>query len=196
MTRDYKNAKARRDRRRQARRRSDQPGAPGWVWMLAGLVLGLCLAGIIYVKGLPPAGDSATAPGTVEKAASETSRQPAAPPPAKATKYDFYEMLPAFEVVIPEKELDVRRDRDQSPVREQGSYILQVGAFQAFADAERVKAKLALMGIESRVQKVSLDNQTWHRVRIGPVSDLDKLNALRVKLQNAGVDMLIIRSGP
>jgi cell division protein FtsN len=163
--------------------------------MLAGLLLGLCLAGIVYVRGLPPSEPAAVA-------ASKAETTP--PPPEKtakvtkpdATSYDFYEMLPAFEVVIPEKELDVRRDRDRAPVREQGQYILQVGAFQAFADAERVKAKLALMGIESRVQKVSLDNQTWHRVRIGPVSDLDELNALRVKLLNAGVEMLIIRSGP
>lgn len=195
MARDYKHAKAKDDRRRRSRRHSDRAATPGWVWMLAGLLLGLCLAGIVYVRGLPP-----SEPAKVTASKAETTP----PPPEKtakvtkpdATSYDFYEMLPAFEVVIPEKELDVRRDRDRAPVREQGQYILQVGAFQAFADAERVKAKLALMGIESRVQKVSLDNQTWHRVRIGPVSDLDELNALRVKLLNAGVEMLIIRSGP
>ncbi len=161
-------------------------------------MLGLCLAGIVYVKGLPPAGPTErTTAATPEAASGSEAKQPAKPDTeAPPTSFDFYEMLPAFEVVIPEKELDVRRDRESTPVRQQGSYILQVGAFQAFADAERVKAKLALMGVESRVQKVSLDNQTWHRVRIGPVTDLDELNALRAKLQRAGVDMLIIRSGP
>ena len=161
--------------------------------MLAGLVLGLCLAGIVYVKGLPSGKPPAVAAKTATTVPEKTD---GSAPAESSSKYDFYEMLPAFEIVIPEKELDVRRDRDRSPVRERGSYILQVGAFQAFADAERVKAKLALMGIESRVQKVSLDNQTWHRVRIGPVSNLGELNALRTKLLNAGVEMLIIRSGP
>ncbi len=195
MSRDYKHAKAHDDRRRRSRRSSDQAATPGWVWMLAGLLLGLCFAGIVYVRGLPPSEPAAVTTGKPAKTSGPPEKTPKATKP-DAPSYDFYEMLPAFEVVIPEKELDVRRDRDRAPVREKGQYILQVGAFQAFADAERVKAKLALMGIESRVQKVSLDNQTWHRVRIGPVSDLDELNALRVKLLNAGVEMLIIRSGP
>ena len=39
----------------------------------------------------------------------------------------------------------------------------------SFADADRVRAQLALLGVESKVQRVSIDNDTWHRVRIGPI---------------------------
>lgn len=195
MTRDYKDAKRPKDRRTRARRKSDQASTPGWVWMLAGLVLGLLLAGVAYYKGLgPELPAAARSPAAKDPATAESSTEP----PAAAEKgpgFDFYEMLPAFEVVIPEKELDVRRDRDRAPIRDEGSYILQVGAFQNHADADRVKAKLALMGVESRIQKVSIDRQTWHRVRIGPIRDLDELNAMRIKLLDAGVEMLIIRAG-
>lgn len=199
MRRDYKDTKKPRDRRRKARRHSDEPPTPGWVWMLAGLVLGLLLAGVAYYKGLAPAGPAASKPTQSKPVAAKTpaESEPAATGEQKQEKpgFDFYEMLPNFEVVIPERELDVRRDRERTPVREQGSYILQVGAFQNHADADRVQAKLALMGVESHIQKVSIDNQTWHRVRVGPIKDLDELNARRAQLLDAGVEMLIIRTG-
>lgn len=194
MTRDYKDARRPRDRRKKSRRKSDEPAAPGWVWMLAGLVLGLLLAGIVYYKDLAPVSQGPD--GEYHKIVESVPPEPKKTEPAeKKPGFDFYEMLPAFEVVIPEKELDVRRDRDRTPVRDAGSYILQVGAFQNLADADRVKAKLALLGVESRIQKVSIDKQTWHRVRIGPISDLDELNAMRARLLDEGVEMLIIRSG-
>ena len=55
--------------------------------------------------------------------------------------------------------------------------------------------KLALQGVESKVQKVSVDNDTWHRIRIGPISKLDELNRLRTILRKADVDVLVIRVG-
>ena len=55
--------------------------------------------------------------------------------------------------------------------------------------------KLALQGVESKVQKVTVDNDTWHRIRIGPISKLDELNRLRQILRKADVDVLVIRVG-
>ena len=63
------------------------------------------------------------------------------------------------------------------------------------AHADRVRAQLALQGVESKVQKVSVDNDTWHRIRIGPISKLDELNRLRTILRKADVDVLVIRVG-
>ena len=196
MTRDYKSAKRPKDRRKKSRRKTDEPATPGWVWMLAGLLLGLLLAGTVYYRELAPSGPRVgkQAEPQAQAAEPEAAQTEAAEPEPGKTSFDFYEMLPKFEVVIPEKELDVRRDSDRTPVRDEGSYILQVGAFQNHVDADRVKAKLALLGVESRIQKVSIDQQTWHRVRVGPINELDELNATRARLLDAGVEMLIIRS--
>jgi cell division protein FtsN len=73
--------------------------------------------------------------------------------------------------------------------------VLQAGSYKNFADADRIRAQLALQGIESKVQKVSVDNDTWHRIRIGPISNLDELNRLRDRLRKADVDVLVIRVG-
>jgi cell division protein FtsN len=89
----------------------------------------------------------------------------------------------------------VRPDLRAVPETRSGTYVLQAGSYKNFADADRVRAKLALQGIESKVQTVSVDNDTWMRVRIGPISDLDKLNKLRTLLRKADVDVLLIRVG-
>ena len=45
------------------------------------------------------------------------------------------------------------------------------------------------------MQKVSVDTETWHRVRIGPITNLDELNRLRARLREADINALVIRVG-
>ena len=55
-----------------------------------------------------------------------------------------------------------------------------------------MKANLALLGIESRLQRVSVDDNVFHRVRIGPISDLNVLNTVRRQLRDAEIDVMLI----
>ena len=113
-----------------------------------------------------------------------------------AEKYDFYQMLPNFEVVVPEKDRDVKRDLPAAAkIERPGVYVLQAGSYRNQADAERVQRQLALQGVQSKVQRVAVDADVWHRVRIGPISNLDQLNKVRKQLQAAEVDALVIRVG-
>jgi len=73
--------------------------------------------------------------------------------------------------------------------------VLQAGSYRNQADADRVRAQLSLQGIDAKVQRVAVDNDVWHRVRIGPISDLGELNRVRKQLQAADVDGLVIRVG-
>jgi cell division protein FtsN len=104
-------------------------------------------------------------------------------------------MLPNFEVVVPEKERDVKRDLPAAKIEKPGSYVLQAGSYRNEADANRVRAQLALQGVDAKVQRVAVDADVWHRVRIGPISNLDELNKVRKQLQAAEVDALVIRVG-
>jgi len=111
-------------------------------------------------------------------------------------KYDFYEMLPNFEVVVPEKDKDVKRDLPAAArIERPGVYVLQAGSYRNEADANRVRAQLALQGVEAKVQRVAVDSDVWHRVRIGPINNLDELNKVRKQLHAADVDALVIRVG-
>ena len=114
-----------------------------------------------------------------------------------AKNYDFYDMLPNFEVVVPEKDREVSRERDNTPakIERPGVYVLQAGSYRQQGEADRIRAQLKLQGIDSNVQRVAVDDDVWHRVRIGPITDLTELNRLRARLRAADLDALVIRVG-
>lgn len=74
-------------------------------------------------------------------------------------------------------------------------YYLQAGAFRETADAESMKAKLALMGFEATVSERQAETGTLHRVRIGPFGQLETMNRVRTKLSDNGVDVAVVRIG-
>ena len=156
-----------------------------------GLSIGLMAALAVYVvmQRATPAVETQPQPRAKDKA--DTATEPEEP----ATQYDFYDMLPKFEVVIPEKERDARRDTSSAPVEQPGAYVLQVGSYKNEAEAERVRGQLAKQGIEATVQRVAVDADVWHRVRIGPFRDLARLNATRKELRAAGIDIMMLRVG-
>jgi len=171
------------------RRRQRNGPFSGWTGLVVGLLAGLGVgigAYLLSREGEEPAPAPPPPP-----ASSRESEGPAEP----ETRYDFYEMLPNFEVVVPEKERDVKRDAPSTEVQKQGAYVLQVGSYKDFKEADRVRAQLALQGIESKVQRVSVDADTWHRVRVGPITDLRQLNNVRERLREAEMDVLVIRVG-
>lgn len=182
--------------RRKRRSRSRQPaaGAPGWVWMLFGLAIGLTVAFAIYVRDDGRVAQPAPAPQAASVVEDERERPPADAAPPKS-KYDFYDLLPNFEVIVPEEDLEARLVVPSETPTRAGTYELQTGSFNAFEDADRMRARLALLGIESRVQRVSIDARTYHRVRIGPHDDLARVNALLDRLDEAGIVAITIRTG-
>ncbi len=191
---------AQRKRRRSSRSRKKQE-YPGWLWMLFGLSLGLSVAFAVYVKDREPAELKPQAnaqPASMQDTMDDNGEAPvsndAAAAPAE-NRFTFYDMLPNFEVIIPEQEPDVAADVEPEAVVEPGLYVLQAGSFSAYADADRRRAELGLHGIESQIQRVTIDDKTYHRVRIGPTNDLDKLNMLRSRLRAAQIDVLRIRLG-
>lgn len=73
-------------------------------------------------------------------------------------------------------------------------FFLQVGAFQKAADADNLKAKLALTGLEASVQEVSVPEKgTMHRVRVGPFRDPEEMNRARTLLSQSGVQGTVIK---
>ena len=62
------------------------------------------------------------------------------------------------------------------------------------ADAENIKAKLALLGFEARVTERLSDSGTLYRVRVGPFGQIETMNRTREKLSDNGVDVAVVRS--
>jgi cell division protein FtsN len=73
-------------------------------------------------------------------------------------------------------------------------YYLQAGAYRETADAEAVRAKLALLGFEASVTDRTTDSGVLHRVRVGPFTQVETMNKVRSKLSENGVDVAVVRN--
>jgi len=185
-------------RKRRSTRTKKKDEYPGWAWGVWGLAIGLSVAAAIWVtdrRGQPIEAVAARDPASLGSALDNNGEAATAEAEPKKNRFDFYDMLPNFEVIIPEEDPEVTQDTEPKALEVPGTYVLQAGSFTAFADADRRRAQLALHGMESGIQKVSIDENTYHRVRIGPTRDLDLLNVQRSRLRAAEIDVLIIRLG-
>jgi cell division protein FtsN len=198
MSRDYKNS---------GTAAAGGRGSPMWVGILIGLLVGLCIAlGVaLYInKGANPFQQRQKgAEKSAEKVAEPQKEPPAAETPKSANsavekrskngevkpRFDFYKILPGTEEAVTDKEF-----KRPSPAAAKEVYFLQVAAFQSPADADNLKARLALAGIEAQIQTATLPNgQVWHRVRVGPFSNQDELNKSRASLKENKLEANLIK---
>ena len=192
MPRDYKHRATRRKKRKQV--------SP-WFGLLAGLLIGLFIAFLVYIKMLAPsaAPQQASLPinaplSEMQDADEEGESEPDRLPPPPKPRFDFYTILPEMEVVIPEQEITGKPEEGVRQVEDPGTYFLQAASFSTAAQADRFKAELALLGLETSIQKVTINNRdTYHRVRVGPYRDLNELNRVRRLLKKQGIESALIR---
>jgi len=190
MTRDYK---------KPERRTGSRGGGSSFlIGMLIGLVLGLGIAlGVAwYVNRMPSPfllRSTPAAKGEAEKGGPVTGKgepQTAKPSEAKP-RFDFYKILPGQEEPATEKQF---REATRSKPSEREAFYLQAGAFQNAPDADTLKARLALLGVEATIQTTTLpDKGVWHRVRAGPYTSIEELNRARETLKQNGVETTLIR---
>ena len=198
-------ARRRQTNYRRSTRKTRSAGIPAWFWLLGGILIGLGAAVALMLKGyLPelkqhmPSVDE-TPPGQTEAALVEEDAKRTEKP--KKPRYDFFTVLPEMEVVVPDQELSRKADTPEAPIDTVtgdtlDSYILQVGSFRNQADAEQMKARLALLGSVATVQTVTVNGQTWHRVRIGPFAGARKADEIRRMLADNQIDTLVMRANP
>ena len=164
-----------------------------WREFCVGLGAGLCVALVTYIadhRALESPSNERPVPRRVSAAAVDPVAADGVAP--AEGKYDFYQMLPKFEVVVPEKERGTRA-APAAPIDRPGVYFLQAGSYRDQSVADRIQAQLGKLGIEATVQRVAVDTDVWHRVRIGPIRDLAQLNRLRERLRQSDLDALVIR---
>ena len=177
--------------------------------MLAGILLGMVL-GLLIASGVEwylmerpnpyvshdqrpelsgtqpaPAGEPQAAPAGPATAANANT--PAAGDNGKP-RFEFYKVLTDNKQ---DGSLPVQQPATQSPAKAAASqsYVLQAGSFSNEVDADKLKARLALLGMEASVQTVTVpDKGIWHRVRLGPYRNADEMNKARAILKQNGVN--------
>ena len=118
-------------------------------------------------------------------------------------RFEFYKVLTDKQdtaVSAPAKPADKPQPAkpkiaDSKPAAADEPYFLQAGSFSNADDAEKLKAKLALLGIEASTQTATIpDKGVWHRVRMGPYKNADEMNQARSLLKQNGVDATPMRA--
>lgn len=72
-------------------------------------------------------------------------------------------------------------------------FLLQAGAFKSPDDADAMRARLALLGFDSKIFPREQDGTTLYRVRLGPYGNLDDVNRIRKTMAENGIDVQLIR---
>ena len=166
------------------------------VGLVIGLSLGLCAAGWIWISR-PAKTSPLLASAAVPAAAAAQAQKPIPLPPKQPSKYAFYEMLPSYEVVIPREDAaaSAKAGKPTTPeIAEPGQYLIQVGAYKTREEADRSRASLALLGVESKIEQVTIDqSETWFRVRIGPQGSLAKAQEILQRLDENGIKGMLVK---
>jgi cell division protein FtsN len=185
-----------------------------WRWML---ITALIISFVVFVTYLINLGSNQSLPKDSAQitAQQEIQKQPegvknhvsspveedvskqekkAEPTPA-VPQFDFYTILPEKEVIVPDYEINTRAREERVGQAKTASYIMQAGSFREFKDADNLRAKLALMGIESKVEKAKVGSVVWNRVKIGPYSQMTSVSTIRNRLREKGIDALVIEVG-
>jgi cell division protein FtsN len=173
-------------------------GATLLIGILIGLVMGLGIAlGVAWYINKMPSPFLAQPPATKSAPAKTTAPAPAkdAEPAAKTAegkpRFDFYKILPGTEEPATDQQV---KDAQKKPAAVKETFFLQAGAFQNAPDADSLKARLALLGIEATIQTATLpDKGVWHRVRVGPYTSVAELDRMRNTLKQNGVDTALIK---
>src|SRR6266849_3937485 len=184
------------DYKQRSPSRSDPPGT-FLIGFFFGFLLGLGAAAGIAIYFFKTPIPFADRPKAQEKA------PPAAqnlPEPAKAAKaddkprFDFYRILPGREEQVTERQLREAATKAGKAGATKDAYFLQAGSFQNPADADNLKARLALIGLEASVEPANLaEKGVWYRVRLGPYTRVDEINRVRQQLTQNGVDASLVR---
>ncbi len=186
ILRDYKKSSA-----------GGKSGNPMVTGMVIGVLVGLAiaLAVALYINSAPspwkqdqtaatPTGKATEKP----KAAPSQAEKPTEKPDDKKSRFTYYDILPGTEQPVTEQEIK------QAPQSDKDQYFLQAGSFQNESDANNLKAKLALMGVEATIQSANVpDKGVWHRVRVGPFNDIEDMNKSRTTLTQNGIQPSLIK---
>jgi cell division protein FtsN len=73
--------------------------------------------------------------------------------------------------------------------------MLQAGSFTQFSEADGLRARLALIGVEASIREVTVGNTVFHRVRVGPYRDYSDAARIQKILKHNRVESLLMKSG-
>lgn len=174
-----------------ASRPAKRGGSSIFTGVLIGLIVGaaLAVAVALWVSGGIPFKSAAPAHTPTKAAPAKPGVHATPVTPEPAPNFDFYKVLPGD---TPSELPPAPPAAAHAPV-----YYLQAGAFQNPAEADNLKAQLALLGVEAAIQTSELSSKgVYHRVRVGPFRSTDEANRTRALLKQNNIPATLVKESP
>lgn len=190
---------------------------PGWVWLACGLVIG---GFIMFLMNLEPGGGEIKRTTDTPKPKEQPKRSTSANDQPAKPKYDFYTLLPESEVILPPEapkpeppkpvtpEEAAKIDTARAEAALNGKvppppplvakapatqFFLQAGSFRKKSEAEKVRAQIILLGQDVRVENVTVREEDWYRVLVGPFANREQLGQAQKTLSASGYNNLLLQ---
>jgi cell division protein FtsN len=192
MGRDF----ARKGRHKVAR---NTESSSHWLWLLSGTLIGMIISAIALFKLFPVIYPKIAQLEPAPVMAEKTS-VPEQAVEKRVPQFDFYSLLPELEVVVPTAETPEAviaatpiTNETMNETTSETNYRIQLGSFRKYEDADRLKAQMALSGIQVEIEAVTLEgNDTWYRVRSTPYADRASAESVRSQLQAQSIQSLLV----
>ncbi len=193
---------------RTRRKAKNKKPLPAWLWLLLGILIGLGVSTWAILQGYIPqpkhSASSKQALPTPDKANKKDHKgllEEAGNGKSKKPTYDFFTVLEEIEVAVPEREIRQQAETEASAPPDTANkaavagkgFVIQVGSFRNPQDAESMKAQLAFLGAQAHIQKVSIDGNSWQRVRIGPFTSAQEVESMRSRLSGSGIESRVYK---
>ena len=160
--------------------RSRQNNNSGWIWFSTGFIFGLFVCGLAYISGVAPEPQNLDISGHVDSVQDTGNPKP---------QFHFFNLLPEQKIELPDVK-PLSHKRKMIPINQ---YLLQAGSFKNIEDADRRRAELILLGMDTAVSDTKGSNGRWYRVQVGPFETRSKLAKARSTLTNLGIDTLLLK---
>lgn len=135
----------------------------------------------------PAEGPVSLPPPDTPRHASTAPAKPAAP---EKPDYDFYQILAGKS-----EALSVDKPAASDKAKAGKKVFFQLGAFASETEADNLKARLALTGIEASISSINVpDKGLLHRVRVGPYSKPEDIDRVKALLKNEGLAPVLVRA--
>ena len=133
--------------------------------------------------------------GSAEESVAATQiENEVAEPSTDEPEFQFFNILPEMEVRVFDWELKKATPAPEAEGERGPEYVIQVGSFRDKTEADRLKARLAMSGVRSAIQRVIINGQdVWFRVHVGPYADPEALGRMRSTLSRLGIQHIVLR---
>jgi len=152
----------------------------GWAGLLIGLVIGFAVA-----LGLRLHDRDVASAATLDDTAKASA-------PADAPEvFSFPAILEQGEAGSAQAE----GSAGKAPAIAAGPVVLQVGWFRQLEEAEKVHARLAQHGVSARMQRLEVGDESWYRLRIGPIDTAEEIRDIRARLDEVQIQATPVTKG-